>query len=187
VKLLSFTAQAHAERIEIRWEFTDAVEHSGFNLHRSFAGEGDYLRVNPHLITETTSPIVYEDRQVEPGRRYEYRLEALARDGSREWFGPIIAETGALGARERLAQNVPNPFKPSTAIQVNVPAPGPVNVLIYSAQGRLVRVLSSSNASAGPTWLTWDGTDFDGRALPSGTYFYRLPGGSEALRMTLVR
>jgi len=89
-----------------------------------------------------------------------------------------------------LFQNQPNPFNPSTVIRYEVPGPAAVSLRIYDIAGHLVDVLvDGETVAAGTHSATWTGRDSQGRAMPSGTYFYRLEAGGycETRRMTLVR
>lgn len=43
--------------------------------------------------------------------------------------------------------------------------------------GRHVRELVDADVPAGDYSVVWDGRDYDGRAVSSGVYFYRLTAG----------
>jgi len=88
-----------------------------------------------------------------------------------------------------LAQNVPNPFNPSTRIDYNLGGAGKVTLRIYDVRGRLVRGLVDRADVPGTHSATWDGRDDRGIAVASGAYWYRLttPEGVRQRRMTLVR
>ncbi len=91
-----------------------------------------------------------------------------------------------------LAQNVPNPFNPSTTISYRVPeemgAPQ-VELKVYNLRGALVRTLVDRIHTPGMYSVEWNGRDGGGRELPSGIYFYRLKAGSTAInrKMVLIR
>jgi hypothetical protein len=68
-----------------------------------------------------------------------------------------------------LNQNYPNPFNPSTKIKFGIPKSANVKLTVYDVLGREVRVLV--NQFKHPN--TYE-VDFDGSALPSGVYFYKL-------------
>jgi ligand-binding sensor domain-containing protein len=68
-----------------------------------------------------------------------------------------------------LAQNYPNPFNPQTTIDYSVPYSSFVSIIVYDALGREIETLISSEKSPGNYSV-----EFDGRALPSGVYFYQL-------------
>jgi hypothetical protein len=89
-----------------------------------------------------------------------------------------------------LLPNVPNPFNPLTEISYTVPAGGShVSVSVFNLGGRLTRTLVDEDASAGVHTVVWDGTDEEGRRVPSGVYFYRIdaPGFTERRTMLLLK
>jgi flagellar hook assembly protein FlgD len=53
-----------------------------------------------------------------------------------------------------------------------------VALRIYDPAGRLIRTLVDEQMQLGEYSLLWDGTDAQGRAVSSGTYFYRMDTGS---------
>ncbi|MCP4290820.1 MAG: T9SS type A sorting domain-containing protein [bacterium] len=90
----------------------------------------------------------------------------------------------------QLNDAVPNPFNPLTKISWELEQPALVNLRIYNISGHLVQTLMSGEIqTAGPHDILWHGSDNNGRAQPSGIYFYRLEanGQSKTKRMTLVR
>ena len=95
-----------------------------------------------------------------------------------------------------LSQNFPNPFNPSTQIQLTLPEAGVVELTVCDNLGQVVRTLLGTWRDAGVHLFSWDDVDDDGRAVASGMYTYtaRLQRGehqdselSQARRMTLVR
>jgi hypothetical protein len=69
----------------------------------------------------------------------------------------------------RLYQNYPNPFNPSTKIKFGLPKAANVKLTVYDVLGREVAMLVNEYMQA----RTYE-IDFDGTALPSGVYFYKL-------------
>jgi hypothetical protein len=88
-----------------------------------------------------------------------------------------------------LAQNVPNPFNPITTIRFGLPESGPVRLVIYDVNGRVVRTLVAGHRAAGKHEAKWDARDEAGRAVASGVYVYRLTAGADVAvqRMVFVR
>ncbi len=74
----------------------------------------------------------------------------------------------------RLAQNFPNPFNPSTTIRFDMKAKGLVTIRIYDVAGRLVRALVDEARDAGSYSAVWDGTNTLGSNAASGIYFYKM-------------
>jgi len=89
-----------------------------------------------------------------------------------------------------LAQNEPNPFRPSTSISFVLERDSPfVRLSILDARGALVTTLLESARPLGPHTVTWDGTDASGARVGSGIYFYRLESLDRIAtrKMTLLR
>jgi hypothetical protein len=72
-----------------------------------------------------------------------------------------------------LHANYPNPFNPTTQIAFDLPAEFRVTLKVYNTLGQQVATLVDGEMLAqGRHQLT-----FDGRALPSGMYFYTVQAG----------
>ncbi|HEX5133446.1 MAG TPA: FlgD immunoglobulin-like domain containing protein [Candidatus Krumholzibacteria bacterium] len=100
---------------------------------------------------------------------------------------PTAAGDTPLAAR--LAQNVPNPFNPTTSISFTLAAREHVTLAIYDAGGALVNTLVDEVRPAGANDVQWDGRDARGNTMSSGVYFYRLTsnGKTESKKMTLLK
>ncbi len=81
----------------------------------------------------------------------------------------------------RLEQNYPNPFNPSTKIEFALPRGENVRLSVYDVLGREVAVLVNEEKPAGSYRVT-----FDGKGVPSGTYFYTLRAGSFSVTKAMV-
>ncbi|MEO8167231.1 MAG: T9SS type A sorting domain-containing protein [bacterium] len=83
-----------------------------------------------------------------------------------------------------LEQNYPNPFNPSTTIAFTVAAPGRTTLKVFDVVGREIATLVSEDLKAGSYR-----TKFDGVAMTSGVYFYRLVSGSfsETKKMLILK
>ncbi|HUF09918.1 MAG TPA: FlgD immunoglobulin-like domain containing protein [Rhodothermales bacterium] len=77
----------------------------------------------------------------------------------------------------QLAQNYPNPFNPTTTLTISVPTESQVDLVIYNSMGQEITRVVSGVLAAGSHTVQWDATDALGRAVPSGTYLYRLTAG----------
>jgi hypothetical protein len=101
------------------------------------------------------------------------------------WQATSVSEsTDIFPVHISLSQNYPNPFNPSTAIAFDLPASGPVRLVVYDLLGRMVDVPVDGFFEAGGHMITWDGKN-----RPSGIYFYRLITSNETVtrRMTLIK
>jgi len=83
---------------------------------------------------------------------------------------PVSVDTeGDVPKSFVLYQNYPNPFNPATVIKYETPVEGLVTMAVYDLLGRIVETVVNERKQAGRYEAR-----FDGRALTSGIYFYRL-------------
>ena len=129
--------------------------------------------------------VLYISQLLETGDPYDTKLAlGLARAVNWEWCilppgwiplsTPHIAfkagnEVAALPTEFDMGQNFPNPFNPSTSIQLSLPKTSQVHLDIFNLLGQKVTTLVDRTMPAGFHTITWDAT---GRA--TGVYFYRL-------------
>lgn len=76
--------------------------------------------------------------------------------------------------------NYPNPFNPSTTVEVRVEESGTMLVALYNAKGKEVKTLHDGFAEKGVLTFLWDGKDKNGRAQPSGVYYVRVVAGKSS-------
>ena len=88
-----------------------------------------------------------------------------------------------------LRQNYPNPFNPVTNLQYEIPMQSHVSISVYSILGEHVYTLLDGETPPGYHEVRWDGTDLNGRPVPSGIYFCRMLAGSysQTRKMLLLR
>lgn len=99
------------------------------------------------------------------------------------------AEEEAAVSATRLDQNYPNPFNPTTQIRFELRESSNVQLRVFDAAGRLVRVLVDAKIEAGRHAIGWDGLNESQKAVASGIYFYRLDAGhfSQTRKMIIMR
>jgi hypothetical protein len=84
----------------------------------------------------------------------------------------------------QVSQNFPNPFNPTTTIEFSIPRTDRVTIVIHDLLGREIAVLLNEDMAAG-----FHRVAFNGRSLPSGTYYYtvRTTVYSKTRRMVLLK
>jgi len=94
-----------------------------------------------------------------------------------------------IAAPSSMLRVYPNPFNPSTSIELTLARTGPVDVDVFDLRGRRVNVLRGGVRSPGSVILQWDGTSSSGREMPSGTYILRAraDGAVRTAKVKLVR
>ncbi|MBC8256157.1 MAG: lamin tail domain-containing protein [Candidatus Marinimicrobia bacterium] len=67
-----------------------------------------------------------------------------------------------------LTNAYPNPFNPTTTVELTIPEAGHVSVMVYNINGQLVTELANTYMGANQYQLTWQGDN-----VPSGMYLLR--------------
>jgi hypothetical protein len=140
-----------------------------------------YVRINPKIIpgakggsSGITQTYRYIDRTAGSGKAYEYILESVDFNGTREHYGPRTARPANPLATE-LYGNYPNPFNPVTTLRFSLKDKLKVSLIVYDSRGRAVRTLIRPDKAMAPGKyrLIWDARDEMGFEVPSGQYYYR--------------
>ncbi len=69
---------------------------------------------------------------------------------------------------------MPNPFRQSATLAFSIARGGPVDLAVYSVDGRRVRTLVRESREPGEYRATWDGRDDGGNPISAGVYYARL-------------
>ena len=88
-----------------------------------------------------------------------------------------------------LLPNFPNPFSTTTTIEYTVPEEAEESLLrieVYNVLGQHVRTLLDGLKAPGRHRITWNGTDYAGRPLGDGLYFYRLQSSGHTTTRSMV-
>ena len=139
----------------------------------AFRGEGDLL------VIETAAELKAGD----------LAITLRGADNSDLEVSFEAASDALLPAAYDLQANYPNPFNPNTTIKFALPEAQDVRLSVYGVDGKLVTTLLNETRGAGHHEVVWKGQDDAGRAVASGTYFYRLVAGpySQVRKMTLMK
>ena len=94
----------------------------------------------------------------------------------------------ALPAR-LAAQAAPNPFNPTTALNLALPVGGPVELSLYNMVGQRVVTLLNRPLEAGHYSVLWNGRDETGQSVSAGVYLYRVQTQEQVVvgKMALIR
>ena len=93
------------------------------------------------------------------------------------YWGWITKKTSLDTEKEEIIPSVfkvqpayPNPFYPTTRVNLQIPNAGEVEINIYDVLGRKVMFLTQNYASAGTYTFHWNPRNVSGDALSTGTY-----------------
>jgi hypothetical protein len=91
-----------------------------------------------------------------------------------------------LPAVTQLAPAQPNPFHQTATIAFSLAQAGPVELAIFSVDGRRVRTLVRESREPGEYRLTWDGRDDHGNPMSAGVYYAQLKAAQRGFTRTLT-
>jgi len=143
----------------------------------------------PHaamIVQETANPVPGMARVVLSGVSFE-NIQSVVSDGQPTTRSHVLwdilmylnsfvfTDVHDGPSFDSLAQNVPNPFNPTTTIEFSVKERAPVTLRIYNVRGQLVKTLVNEvRAPEVVHRIEWDGRNDAGQQVASGVYFYRL-------------
>jgi photosystem II stability/assembly factor-like uncharacterized protein len=159
---------------DLRWDVLPDNNLSSFSITRSSGAAQEMIAQN--LSTSTRS---FRDQNLVPGKRYEYQLIAIDRDGSYTQSMPVSVTIPKAVAE--LLPNQPNPFNPVTTIRFVVPERMRVTISVHDVAGRVVATLLDDVREPGIHEVTWHA---DGMA--SGVYFTRMHAGKTDVSRKMV-
>ena len=87
----------------------------------------------------------------------------------------VVGDISSFLAPEEFALSTayPNPFNPTTSLDLSLNHSGNVDVMIYNVVGQVVATLANGHMEAGYHTLTWDAS-----SMASGMYFVKVETGS---------
>lgn len=171
VGISSFAAYPADDGVRLEWSISESNGLTGFDIYRADGGE-PFVKINDTKLGPDASS--YVDFTAEAGRDYTYHLAAYDQDGT---FLSYDVGVSVPAATVSLDPSYPNPFRHSTSVGFNLPAPSRVTLTVHDVAGRLVTTLLDEPRDGGYHELQWNGRDESGQLVRSGIYFYRLDAG----------
>jgi hypothetical protein len=183
VAISSFRARTIRNAVQLDASFRSNLAAERVIVYRGVS-DAPLLRLTE--VSPRNDELHYVDDTVEAGVRYRYQIGVVDADG--EFLSPVETVTIPRIATV-LEQNRPNPFNPVTTIRFSLATRERARLVVYGADGSLVRTLLDEMRDAGSHAIGWDGRDDRGVSASSGIYFYRLTAGkfSQAKRMVLLK
>jgi len=119
-------------------------------------------------------------------------LPGLPEEDDQDGDGSVVGvgdDVARATPQRLLAQNIPNPFNPSTTISFIVPQRSSVGLEVFDVQGKRIHTLVNQVLDEGVHSSSWDGVDDNGVSVASGVYYYRLTvaGRKETRKMVLLK
>ncbi len=190
VQLASFTAVQNGAAVDVRWTTASETNTAHFIVERRNGSA--WTNVSGNIAAAGNSSdqrhYLFNDRNVEAGTTYTYRLVAVDMNNVRQALEQaevtVLTEHPTVIEEYALYQNYPNPFNPATSITYDMKEAGHVTLRVFDVLGREVAQLVNGTRPAGRHQVTFDAKD-----LPSGLYLYRLetPGFTSMQKMVLMK
>jgi len=170
VELISFTASAEGQNVNLKWSTAEELNNKGFDIERnSFGSEWKKIgSIEGMGTTNNVTQYSFGDNGLNTGT-YSYRLKQIDYNGNFTYYSLAGEVVVGVPAKFSLAQNYPNPFNPETKINYELPENGFVSLKIYDMAGKEVMQLVNNVQDAG-----YYSVKFSGVNLSSGIYFYKL-------------
>ncbi|MCY4545884.1 MAG: S8 family serine peptidase [Gemmatimonadetes bacterium] len=196
----SFTAESGPSGVFLSWIAGLEINLLSYRIERRDFPDGSYELLDSVPVNRSgddrpaSNAYFYNDTAVSPGNAYAYRLRPVGRPGRTLTAEPAELRVDHVpgpsgGPAAILYPNAPNPFANSTDLRFELTEPARVTLTIYNLLGRRVRILTDRMYGPGRYARTWNGRDDDGRASPSGVYFYHMAAGAveDRGKMLLLR
>ncbi len=181
VELADFYAVAAKRDIQLHWRTLSETNNFGFELQRKSEG-ASYIEIA--FITgqgTITEPHDYSFTDFEvSGGKYFYQLKQIDNNGSFSYSDEIEVIL-ALPTDFELLQNYPNPFNPTTTLEFELAADGPVKLNVYNLAGQFMTTAFEKQKPAGRYRV-----EINAENWPSGIYFARLQAGGRILTRKML-
>jgi hypothetical protein len=170
VELKSFNYQIEKNNIVLRWTTSTEINNHGFEIERCSEG-GEWITIGfvegKGTTTEIQDYSYADDLFGVTSWKVFYRLKQVDYNGSFKYSSEIVV--GTPSTYLKLGQNYPNPFNPITSIRYSLPRKGYTKLIVYNYLGCEIIKLVDGIKDVGTYQV-----EFDGKDLPSGTYFYTI-------------
>ncbi len=193
VELSAFSGSAARGAISLSWTTATELNNAGFSVLRDgveIASFRSSVALRGHGTSSSANRYGYTDARVVTGRAYSYTLRSVDASGATHDYPQTVEVSVPVEQITAFALSPasPNPFNPTTSLQLSLPQTAQVDAVLYDALGRPVRTLAHTTMPAGTSPLT---VSADG--LPSGAYLVRVTAVGAAgtnvstQRLTLVK
>ena len=172
------SAVAVPDRVTLTWYASDAAALLA-NVYRRTESSG-WAAIG-QLDVAASGQIVFEDRAVHPGARFQYRV-GIVEGGVEKFFGETWVDVPSYALA--IASVAPNPAPRDLWVSFTLPRAAPATLRLIDVAGREVR-RREVEAVAGPQRLNLA----EGVRLPAGIYAVKLTQGEHSVtaRASVVR
>ncbi len=192
IELTNFNYQVVDTTVFLSWETITEVNNFGFYIERYNPSDSTWPDLDFVMgAGSSSSPKYYSytDTSASKGFTYYYRLKQVDNDGGYKYSDTLTVAviTGIKEIKEiipngfSVSHNYPNPFNPSTNVQISLTKASEVNLKIYNSAGKIIKEESYGTKSPGTYTI-----NIDMSAFSSGVYYYKISAGNYAQTHSMV-
>ena len=150
-------------------------------------GDGD-----PEIAAAASTQLVVIDVKTRAGDGTRWRMYRGGPFRTGIIYDPALSIADVpdeLPIKFSVSDNYPNPFNPTTAVELSLPNERFVTAVVYDVTGREVKILASEQMNGGLHLLNWDGTEMRGNHVAAGIYLLSVRAGNDfrIRKMTLLK
>jgi hypothetical protein len=139
VELISFTAEKKGNEVDLEWITASEHNNDYFLVERSLDLEHFETVDKLSGAGESNNPIRYRSTDREPGDALNYyRLRQVDFDGSTTLSKVIVVSMNAAKSDAGELKASPNPFSDQLILSYKALVPGPIDILLYDLNGKVV-------------------------------------------------
>ena len=102
-------------------------------------------------------------------------------EAPQSYVSPLEVLDDNIPVEFRITEMYPNPFNPKINFTVRINSTNSVSINIIDIIGRDVATLHNGSMITGNYNFSWDGDNYSGNQVSSGTYFLVVKGQNESL------
>lgn len=169
VELLSFSAQAKTNSVQLTWATASEINARAFRVTRqSKSAEIEIGQMTAEGNTGSGANYTLVDGNPVRGENVNYYLYLSETDGRKVLLDSTTIKFNPPRTNQLFA-NFPNPFNATTKIQFTLATAGPVLLEVFDTNGRRVQKLVDTDFDAGTHFMRWNAA-----RLSSGIYLLRI-------------
>lgn len=181
VGLVSFSARCKGFSIVLDWSTESETDNLGFILERcddniwtQIASYQTHNELKGQGNTSSQTEYFFEDKIVESGKEYAYRLSDVSTKGEITVYASLSIKMDGLPVTTEMKNACPNPFNPRTYIAYQLAGDSDVSIIVFDMLGRQINSLFNGHQSAGSYHVYWNAKDESGCKVPSGGYIIQM-------------
>jgi len=180
VELVDFNSRVNNQSIQLNWRTASEEMNAGFELQRSTNGKSfqTLTFIEGKGTTNEQQEYSFEDKELDAGQLYYYRLKQIDFDGRFEYSEVITAQ---LERASKTGTFFPNPsINGQTILSYSAITEGQLSTQVYDATGKILfkenqKVIKGNNQ-----------LDFDFSDLGTGMFFVKMEQNGQSFYQNLI-